>query len=70
MAVLTIELSNQISKLICQANNYEGDNIYQDVFYQSDLVDGDATADGSGTVFLVCGDMLMWDEKDKEWCLI
>ncbi|MCL1471780.1 hypothetical protein [Argonema antarcticum] len=43
MAVLTIEQSNQINDLIRQANCYRGDNVYQDVFYQSDLVDIDAT---------------------------
>jgi hypothetical protein len=69
MTVLTIEQSNQISALIRQANDYKGDDVYQDVFYLSDLVDVEATADAeSGIVVLDCGDKLMWDEQRKEWC--
>lgn len=67
MAVLTIEQSNAINNLIHQANNYSGENVFQDVFYQSELVDIDATA-GVGIVILVCGDRIMWDEEDREWC--
>jgi hypothetical protein len=69
MAVLTIEQSSEIAALIRQANDYKGDNVYQDVFYQSGLVDVGDTADADeGVVILTCGDRLMWDEQRKEWC--
>lgn len=62
---MTVQLT---SDLILSANTYEGDNIFQDVFYDSDLVDIDETADApDGVVVLVNGEKLVYDEMLREW---
>jgi hypothetical protein len=57
-----------LQSLIFAANAYEGENIYQELFYQSDLVDIDATADAAANVVVLrTGERLVFDEQRRVW---
>lgn len=67
MAAIKVKAEEE---LVQSANQYEGDNIFQELFYYSDLVDVDATADANPeVVVLFSGDKILWDDQKKEWYL-